>query len=166
MTISTNASITAAITVEQWQQIEKEMSGVFGRVEFLLNGTKINLEKQFIAENRLGILVFINGSINHGLCYADPLDPIAQQVWRKRSKALYSAKKKAELLKGFGKRRAKEWFPNIDKKREWLEPYFPQFGSLKRQYSKLEALTLVSLGYQSQGADKQTDNNQKPASHG
>lgn len=144
-TISTNASITAA----QWQQIENEMSGSYGRVEFILNGTKINLEKQFIAENRLGILVFIDGSIDYSWCHADKPNPIAQQVWRKRSKSLYSAKKKAELIKGIGKRRAKEWFPSIDKKSEWLEPYFTQFGPIKRQYRKLEGLELVSLGYQS-----------------
>lgn len=138
-----------AITKEQWSEIEQEMKGSMGRVVLKLEGRKIILEKRFIAENKLAILVFIDGSFNLGWGWPDSksFDPFVQKVWRKRSIALYKPSERQKIVKDFGKRKAKEYFPKLDEKREHWTPDFSTAGSMRRTLQKNKEIELVSIGY-------------------
>lgn len=133
-----------SISKAQWVDIESQLTGLFGRVDLSLQGRKLTLEKQFIAENQLAILVFIDGSIQPvaGWVGSKHYDPFVAQVWRKRSKTLYSAARIKQTEKELGKRKAKEFFPNLNKKLEYYEGYFTTFASLKRVLAKQKDLQM------------------------
>jgi len=135
-----------AISKEQWERIEKQLSGVFGNIVLEFNDVQLSLVKRLVGENQLAIVVYIDGVVE-GLAGIEtnnsPFDPIAMQVWRKRQRALWSPAKRAKMLKGLSKKLVKEIIPNIDAVSVWYEPFFPKFAPLKRQYQKLEGLNLI-----------------------
>lgn len=72
--------------------------------------------------------------------------PITKQVWHKKTMALYKTKEKEKLIKIWGKREAKKYFPDLDKRIIFYSPYFEKFSVLKRQFSKCENLELKEIG--------------------
>ncbi|WP_027853369.1 hypothetical protein [Marinobacterium litorale] len=144
-----------AITKEQWAEIEEQLQDMFGRVELMLEGRKLTLEKRFVKENRLAILVFIDGSFNLGWGFPDmdSFDEFVQKVWRERTHSIHPPKERARIIKTFGKRAAKKHFPRLDEKLSFWTPDFSTAKSLRRKLQKLEGLEVVSIGYQSQTAE-------------
>jgi len=143
-----------SLTKQQWQKLEEELDfGSFGEAKLKLDDDTINLQRKFISKNTVAIAVYINGTIKPGwgVVNMDMFDPKVKQLWRKRTKSLYGHKKKKELIKIFGIRRARKDF-DIDKTTEWYEPYFPTFGALKRLYKKIENLEVISIGYKAGAA--------------
>lgn len=136
------------ITKEQWEEIEKGLTGSMGVVKFKLGEKQITLEKRFIKENVMVICVFINGKLDQSIGWpGERYDPIVEQLWNKRSRSVYSPAKKKKLEKIFGKRRAKEKFENLDEKLEWHEPFFKTFASMQRKYKKVDGLEFVRTDF-------------------
>lgn len=136
------------ITKEQWEEIEKGLSGSFGAVKFRLGEKEITLEKRFIKENVLAICVFIDGTMNQKIGWSgEHYDPIVEQLWNKRSRSVFSPIQKKRIEKDFGKRRAKKVFEDLDKKVEWHEPFFKTFASMQRKYKKIEGLEFVRTDF-------------------
>ncbi len=136
------------ITKEQWEEIEKELTGYFGNVKFKIEDTEISINKEFIKENKLGYLVYLNGIISDA--YSNPkhkdFRPISQKVWHKKTMSYYKPREKAKLIKDWGIRKAKKMVPDLDKKIIYYVPYFEKFSVLKRQFSKIKELELVKIG--------------------
>lgn len=145
------------ITQDQWQSIQKELEGSFGRADFQLNQHKIDVRRVSLSESKTGLAVYINDVIQPGQGWSNSkvYNPLTEQVWRKRSKAVYSPAKKAEIEKNLGKRRARAVFSNLDETIEWYDPTFTTAASLVRQFKKLDGLVLIKCGYQA--ADEQTE---------
>jgi len=138
-----------SLTKQQWQKLETELDfGAFGQAKLKLDDNTISLQRKFISKNTVAIVVYINGTIKPGwgIVNLDMFEPKVKLLWRKRTKSLYSDKKKKEFIKIFGIRGARKDF-DIDKKTEWYEPHFPTFGGLKRLYKKIENLEVISIGY-------------------
>ncbi|MDO6528086.1 hypothetical protein Q4519_20640 [Motilimonas sp. 1_MG-2023] len=133
-----------SISKEQWADIESKLSGLYGTVKLMLEGRTLTLEKRLITENQLAIVVFIDGSIKPTSGWIDSkhYDPFVALVWRKRSKALYSAARVKKAEKELGKRAAKRWMPDLHKKLEYYEAFFPTFASLKRVLAKQKDLQM------------------------
>lgn len=138
-----------AITKEQWNAIEQEMKGSMGRVVLKLEGRQLSLEKCFIAENQLVIVVFIDGTITPGWGweYCDHFDPFVKRVWRQSSRSVYPPSQKARIIKNLGKRLAKKTFPDMDKKLHFWRPDFKTSASMRRTLQKNKEIELVSIGY-------------------
>ncbi|CAA0097751.1 Uncharacterised protein [BD1-7 clade bacterium] len=140
------------ITPEQWQAIQAELQHLHCRVEFQLDGHEILITKQGIAENRLGLAIYINGIINAGYANekSDAYNPIAIKVWKPAKVSLYGPKKREQIRKQFGKRRTKQLFPNLEKTATYYKPWFDKASVLIRQYKKLEGLSIKKIGTQEQ----------------
>lgn len=137
------------VSAEQWKEIENELCGSFGTVKLRLEGKEICLSKTLVSENRLGIVIFIDGSYNPGWGWVDSgiYDDFVTKIWKPRSKLHYPPKEQKQLNKIWGKREAKKRY-DFSKKFIWYQPVFEKFGPLKRQYQKLEGLEVISIGYQ------------------
>ena len=138
-----------SITKEQWDQIEKELKGMFGTVTLGLEGKELQIRRSQVAEGRWELIVYIDGSFKPawGWSSGEAYWPFVEKIWRKRSKAHYSPKRQKEIIKIWGKRRAKKDFPNLEEKIHWYEPIFKTAKSLVSQYRKIEGLEVVCIGY-------------------
>jgi hypothetical protein len=136
------------ISQEQWEKIEQQLGGAFGTVKLSLDGKEISLEKRLISENTLGIIVYIDGaySLAWGMVDHEMHDPFVAQVWKPRSRSVFSPKQQKELIKIWGKREVKKRH-DFSKKIVWYQPLFERFGPLKRQYKKLKALEVLQIGH-------------------
>ena len=133
------------ITKEQWEKIKRELSGVYGSVKFKVDETELFVKKGFIAENKLAILVYINGAIQLGQGYTDSevFNPITKKVWCTKTRSVYKPKVKEKLIKIWGKREAYKRH-DLDKKIVSYIPYFGTYATFERQYKKLENLELIT----------------------
>jgi len=139
-----------SLTKDQWNQVRAELDRALGWGEcvLMIDGVRITLMREFISKNKVAIAVYRNGFFSLKGCWPRDAEhtPELVSVYRRRSKAAYVGKKKAELIKVFGKREARKVF-DIDRVSVWYEPWFPTYGALERQYKKLENVELVSIGY-------------------
>lgn len=133
-----------SLTNSQWDEIEVQLSDSFGVVKLTLHGRVITLEKRFVAENQLAVVVFIDGVIkaSTGIELSKRYDPFVAKVWRKRSQSCYSQKHIKEIEKLWGKREAKKQFPRLHDKHVYYEPFFPKFAGLKRVLAKQKDLQM------------------------
>ena len=138
------------ITNEQWRQIEDELKSLYCRAEFDYNGQELSITRAQTKEGRMDLAVFLDGKINWGWGWPNQTElfkPEVKAIWRKRSRAFFSPAKKKALIKEFGKRGAKQLFPNLDDKLEHWEPIFTSAAALVRQYKKADGLALKSIGH-------------------
>ncbi|MEJ6520618.1 hypothetical protein PQI64_12745 [Shewanella bicestrii] len=133
-----------AITKEQWQQIEDELSGSFISVKFNYKGHEIGVTRERKNESTTLLVVYIDGEIK-GKWFTRPEDSpkVLPEVWCKRSSARYQPKFIADIEKIYGKRRAKKEYPDLHSRREWFEPFFSKSSVLCRQFKKLKGLELT-----------------------
>lgn len=133
------------ITKEQWEKIRRELSGVYGSIKFKLDETELLVKKGFIAENKLAILVYINGVIQLGQGYtsSEVFNPITKKIWCAKTRSYFKQKEKEKLIKIWGKREAYKRY-DLDKKIVSYVPYFNTYATFERQYKKLENLELIT----------------------
>ncbi|WP_139203132.1 hypothetical protein [Amphritea atlantica] len=112
------------------------------------------MRRELVKEGRFELIVYFDRtlSIGWGWKTSDHYDPLTEVLWHKRTKSLYSPKKRAEIIKSLGKRNAKRLFPKLEEHMEWYEPVFSTAATLVRQYKKVEGLSLESVGFQSESA--------------
>ncbi|MGR5240237.1 hypothetical protein ACPV36_05010 [Photobacterium damselae] len=135
-----------AITKEQWEEIERNLSGCFGHAAFLYKGHELTVTRQSVSESQTALIVYINGRYATAWGYPNleskiPAPEIVPEVWRARTKALYTTKQIKELEKGLGKRACKEM--GIYEKRHFHVPDFSKASVLVRQYKKLDGIELL-----------------------
>lgn len=133
------------ITKEQWEKIKRELSGVYGNVKFKLDETELFVKKGFIAENKLAIMVYMDGIIQIGAGWTDSkvFNPITKKVWCTKTRSYFKPKEKAKLIKIWGKREAYKRH-DLDKKIVSYVPFFGTYSTFERQYKKLENLELIT----------------------
>ena len=136
------------ITKEQWAAIEKEMSGGWVSIRFRYKGHEIGVSRERKSESTTVLTVYIDGVIKGAWACSpdkkpDDMPEFLPQVWSTKTQSLYSPKKIAELEKSIGKRKAKQYFPNLHAKVQIYMPYFSKASVLCRQFKKLEGLELT-----------------------
>lgn len=136
-------------SVERWAEIEKYLKQQrFLHLVFQVGAHKVNVHKNQIAENRLALLVYIDGQIlgkDMVMAADDAPREIVRKVWRRREFSVFKPSQRNRLEKGLGKRRALELFPNLHAKRYMYVPDFNTAKSLVRQFKKVEDLQLLEM---------------------
>ncbi|KEQ19189.1 hypothetical protein [Endozoicomonas numazuensis] len=138
-----------SLSKEQQKQVTDHLqSAVFGTVEFEYQEVKVSITRRFVSESESRLFVYFDGVYRPawGIESMDSFNPLTKKLWHKRTKALYSPKKIANLRKKIGVRAMKKHLPDFDKKQVWYEPCFKNSTVLMRQYAKLEDLELVAVG--------------------
>ncbi|MGA5655240.1 hypothetical protein [Rahnella contaminans] len=134
------------ISKAHWAGIGTKLKEWLSAVEFTLNGQSIKMYKHFIAENKTGILVFIDGVQNQGWGMPDheSFNPLVKQIWRKktyRPGASFARKmSKQKGGKAWLKRKENAYLFEV---KEYYLPYFDTAAAVVRQYKKIEGLELV-----------------------
>lgn len=139
-----------AITKEQWIEIEKHLAGFFGSVIFKYGEFEITVTRGRVSESKTSLVVYVDDVIKGGWYSKDNERPSCiPDVWRKRTRARYTAKSIKDAEKIWGKRGAKKELPELYEKTEYHTCDFTTAKSLVRQYKKLEGLELIKIGGQS-----------------
>lgn len=136
-----------AITKEQWIEIEKHLAGFFGSVIFKYGEYEITVTRGRVSESKTSLVVYVDDAIKGAWFIEDKERPSCiPDVWRKRTRAKYTAKSIKDAEKVWGKRRAKKEMPELYEKTEYHTCDFTTAKSLVRQYKKLEGLELIKIG--------------------
>ena len=136
-----------AITKEQWTEIEKHLAGLFGSVIFKYGEFEITVTRGRVSESKTSLVVYVDGVIKGGWYSKDNERPACiPDVWRKRTRAKYTAKSIKSFEKIWGKRRAKKEMPELYEVTQYHTCDFTTAKSLVRQYKKLEGLELIKIG--------------------
>lgn len=136
------------LSKEQKEQLTEELKGFLPRAEFRIDGHNIAVQKVRVSENKTALAVYIDGKVewkNVGVTDNKAPD-IVTKVWRKRSHSLYKPTQIKRIEKAWGKRRAKQEFPNLHKTSEYYDPTFNTASTLVRQFAKLEGIEVVQIG--------------------
>ncbi|MFJ5319222.1 hypothetical protein [Pectobacterium versatile] len=139
---STTENSSNTITKEQWTQIAEELKSYFCHVEFKYQDTVITVTRERDGESKTVLSVYFDGTLRSGwgIETSEIYNPITRLFWCEKKKRYYSAKRVAEIEKKLGKRRAKEYFPDLHKTIIYWWPYFTTSTSLIRQFKKAEGL--------------------------
>ncbi|MGO2349830.1 hypothetical protein [Pseudoalteromonas nigrifaciens] len=98
-----------AITKEQWVEIEKHLAGFFVSVIFKYGEFEITVTRGRVSESKTSLVVYVDDVIKGGWYSKDNERPkCIPDVWRKRTRARYTAKSIKDAEKVWGKRRAKK----------------------------------------------------------
>ncbi|UJZ95027.1 hypothetical protein IHC87_06695 [Photobacterium damselae subsp. damselae] len=135
-----------AITKEQWEKIETVLSGHFASAVFTYKGFELTVAREPISESQTALIVYIDGQYAMAWGYSNlkhevSAPDIVSEVWRARTKSLYSAKRVKELEKGLGKRACNKM--GIYDKIHFHVPDFSKASVLVRQYKKLDGIELL-----------------------
>lgn len=129
------------LTKEEWAQVEKTLSGIYGRVELLVDDLKVLLSREQVSKNTLGIVVFIEGRVN-GAWFGATNDCPEQPYTYPKHRYVYTAKSRAEqkkIIQKFGKKQSAGigiTIDKIDKKITLWQPMFPSAKAVRRHYEK------------------------------
>lgn len=136
-----------AITKEQWTEIEKHLAGLFSSVIFKYGEFEITVTRGRVSESKTSLVVYVDVVIKGGWYSKDNERPACiPDVWRKRTRAKYTAKSIKSFEKIWGKRRAKKEMPELYEVTQYHTCDFTTAKSLVRQYKKLEGLELIKIG--------------------
>ncbi|HCA5335492.1 TPA: hypothetical protein MW296_000131 [Acinetobacter baumannii] len=111
-----------ALTKEQKDFILKQLNSQYSSVKFKCDEHEVSLSLERIDTLKLAICVYVDG-ISKSIWLHKPEEHKQSKFYPTRYKSYYSAKKRAELIKTFGKRWVKEHF-DIDAKFEYKLPFF------------------------------------------
>ena len=110
-----------AISKAEWQQVEDELKGFYGVVTFKYQSCDITVARCTTGEGKRDLMVYIDGTANFSWGYpkgqymdGEHFRPIVQSIWRKRSRSYYPPKQQKEIIKVWGKRRAKKEYPYLE----------------------------------------------------
>ncbi|MDO6497350.1 hypothetical protein [Photobacterium sanguinicancri] len=138
-----------------WEKIEEKMRQGWVSIKMDYKGHGLHICRVKLSENKTALAVYIDGVINQswggidsGIVEAPDNTPvIVKDVWKKSSKARYSPKQIKSLEKVYGKRKAKQQYPDLHARWEFFVPTFSKASVLCRQFKNLEGLTLLDTEY-------------------
>lgn len=122
------------LTKEQWAEIEKTLSGLYGSVNLTVDGRRVTLNRQLVNKNKLGIVTYIDGRWEGK--WMNPKNECPEQRYMRRMERLaYSAKTRASLAK-LPKRYLKERKIDPGAKIHMYDISWSSVGSIRRHYEK------------------------------
>lgn len=135
-----------AISKDQWQKIEQELSHAFGSVKLKCDGYVVALHVSQIDALQYGIAVFVNG-YSRGKWLIEDCEE-RRRFLRPIERFLYNAKERAEFLKIWGGKRApKAKVEHFNRKFTTYSTYWTSVKSLRRHIEKNnQDLEVVSIG--------------------
>lgn len=147
-----------SITREQWAAVEKELSGLFGKVELLCDGYKVAAQIRTVAKLRQGIVVYVNGALKGEWMKGEAEE--ARKFLREQKRYVLPAKTRDEYQKMAKSRRYSAEFRQRHAKAAtarisiWM-PYWTNAQSFCRHLRKTcTDLAVVKIGYSAVCADQ------------
>lgn len=135
------------ISKEQWDKVENELAGTFGSALFKLGEHEISIQRVRKSESTTILAVYIDGYIKGEWFTKQETQPSCLKlVWRKRAISIYKQAEIKKLIQIFGKREVKKRYPNLYKKKEYLDCYFTTAKSLVRQFKRIKDIQLMLIG--------------------
>lgn len=113
----------ATLSKVEKEYILKELNSQFSQVVLMCDGYRISLALERVQDLKLAIGIYINHMMK-GAWMTKPEEHAESKFLPIRKKAMYSPTKKAKIFKEFGKRGAKECFPNLDHVFEYRGSHF------------------------------------------
>lgn len=135
-----------SISKEQWLAIENHLVGSFASVKFKLGQHDVSVQRARKSESTTVLAVYIDGEIKGAWFNAKNERPdCIELVWRKREISRYKPKEIKRLEKEIGKRRAKQYYPELHSKLQYLDCHFTTAKSVVRQFKKIKNLELMLI---------------------
>lgn len=125
------------MTKEDWQKVEKALSGYVGSVTLLVDGHEIKFQRGLVKKNTIGIGMFVDGKMEREWCGLKNSHP-EQRFYYQKEFFVYTAKSRADAKK-LSPRDRKRWGVNLDevnKKDIHFTPMWPSAAAIKRHYSQ------------------------------
>ncbi len=85
------------MTKEEWKQAEEKLNSAFGRVDLLVDGYAITIQKEPCDEMRLGLTVYVDGTIKGKWVVQDC--EIRRKFYYCSERSLLTAKERKKLQK-------------------------------------------------------------------
>lgn len=132
------------MTKEDWEQVDKALSGIYGRVELQVDGRKVSFCRTLVGKNRLSIVTYVDEKI-HGEAWLQKNNHPDSRYWQPKSRYLWKPASRREMKK-MGKRRLQTLGYDPDEKQHYFEPFWPNATAIRRHYQKtFESIELVEV---------------------
>ncbi len=119
------------MTKEDWEYAEKELSGIFGRVDFTIDGYNVTVSCKLEKTRHFVLMVYIDGKFEWKWAQKDC--DIRRRFCSRHTKCCLDQKQKSRL------KREKKAFREEVKKRmtyEYFLPYWNSFRMMKAHFIK------------------------------
>ena len=125
------------LTKDEWAKVETALSGLIGHVKLKVDGRIITLDRTFIKKNRLGIIVYVDGTLNLKWCFPAAGESFAEtRYYRPVSRWYWTPASRARLKKK-SKRFLKEMGYDPDRKLLHYSYYWTDPAAIRRHYQKI-----------------------------
>lgn len=136
------------ITKEQWNGIQNTLGDMYCDVRFKMpSGEEITINKSFVAENKMALIVWIDGVRSEGWGWPPHEDfrPLTKLIWRRKTykpgaSIIRRASKTKDGLRWL-KRKESAYIHEVV---EYWVCHFSTAASLVRQFRKIDGLELIS----------------------
>ena len=118
------------MTKEDWVQVEKALSGVYGFAKIKADGRLVSFSRGLIGKNRLVIATYIDGVFEFKWVLREGAH-LERSYLKRSEKFYYTAAERAKL-----KKLPKKYQSNIDKKIEQFSPFWNSGAEIRRHYQK------------------------------
>jgi hypothetical protein len=140
------------VSKEQWKEVEKQLSGIFGSVVLRCDGYEVLASVEGIGTLRQGIAVYVNGWIKGEWMGGEAEE--ARKFHRAMKRYLYSEKQRDEARKKAKSRRLpaeiRNWYEGVATRSvsTWA-PYWTNAQAFTRHLRKMCAdIQVVRIGHQ------------------
>ncbi len=130
------------MTKEDWQQVEKALSGTYGSAKLKVDGREVTFKRGLVSKNRLGIGTYVDGTFQGG--WLSSKDPVPEaRYMRPASKFAWKAEARKRMKK-LSKKRLKELGFDPDEKHHYFTAIWPNVTAIRRHYQKtFERIELI-----------------------
>lgn len=136
--------MTSRLSREEIQRIDTELSLPYGCVVLRCDSETVTIQVQRAKPRRYDMMVYVNGWFRGS--YLNEAAP-EHRFYRPSKIRAYSPSHRMHIEKQFGKRKARMYFPDLDKTKTIFLPTWNTPGSMLRHFARVsKAVTLVSVG--------------------
>lgn len=121
------------MTNKEWAATEKALQGLFGGVDFEIDGYTVQVRRERISESKLALCVYINGTISGKALMEESDERI--RFWQRCTRSLLSQKQKKDMAK-WSKKRQAEFREKFSTEYVYYQPYFNSFKTMKATFIK------------------------------
>lgn len=125
-----------------WDKIETDWLMPYSSIKLLVDGFELTLVCQKITQNKLGMVVFVNGELSgrhlfpvgNPIAHSEPeWTEIGRRFYQTKTKSVFSAKEKQKYKKLFAGRKSKE---RLEVKQYSKSFYWSSFVAFRRHIEK------------------------------
>lgn len=144
------------ISAEQVASIERELNSAHGYIHLQCDDYRVSVQVSLLKTRTYVLFVYVDEWIR-GEWLRDDCEQRRRFMCAK-SMALYSAKRRAEIIKAFGKRAAAKHFPRLNDRHTYWLPYWTSARSMLRHFcANNQKVTVLSIGEPLPKEDRKTN---------